>query len=74
MSTVKERIIGAVSIMPEKEAEKLWTLIQETFALSNAEEVEPDEDEIKALNAFHNGDPDYQPVYSQKDVLKELGL
>lgn len=74
MSTVKERIIGAVSIMPEKEAEKLWTLIQETFALNNAEEVEADEDEIKALNAFHNGDPDYQPVYSQEDVLQKLGL
>ena len=74
MSAVKERIIGAVSIMPEKKAEKLWTLIQETFTLDNAEEVEPDDDEVKALDAFHNGDPDYQPVYSQEDVLKELGL
>ena len=28
MSNVKERIIGAVTIMSEEEAEKVWNLIQ----------------------------------------------
>ena len=74
MSSVKERIIGAVSIMSEKDAEKVWQSILATFALSNAEETEPLPDEIVAIEAYRNGDPEYQPVYSQEEVLKELGL
>ena len=49
MSNVKERILGAVTIMSEKDAEKVWNLIQSAFALSNAEEVVPDSEEIAAL-------------------------
>ena len=74
MSSVKERIIGAVSIMNEKDAEKVWQLILATFALSNAEEAEPLPDEIAAIEAYQNGDPEYQPAYSQEEVMKELGL
>lgn len=36
MSNVKERILGAVTIMSEEDAEKVWNLIQSSFALSNA--------------------------------------
>ncbi len=74
MSSVKERIIGAVSIMNEKDAEKVWQSILAIFALSNAEEAEPLPDEISAIESYRNGDPEYQPVYSQEEVLKELGL
>ena len=42
--------------------------------LNNVEEVTPDPEEIAALNAYHSGDPDYQPAMSQEEVLKELGL
>lgn len=45
MSNIKERILGAVTVMNDKDAEKVWDLIQSTFALANAEEVEPEEDE-----------------------------
>ena len=74
MSSVKERIIGAVSIMNEKDAEKVWQSILAIFALSNAEEAEPLPDEISAIDAYRNGDPEYRPVYSQEEVMKELGL
>ena len=37
MSEVKERILGAVTIMSEQDAEKVWELIKSVFALSNAE-------------------------------------
>jgi len=74
MSNVKERIFGAVTIMSDEDAEKVWNLIQATFLLNNVEEVTPDPDEIAALNAYHSGDPDYQPAMSQEEVLKELGL
>ena len=66
MSNVKERIFGAVTIMSDEDAEKVWNLIQATFLLNNVEEV--------TLNAYHAGDPDYQPAMSQEEVLKELGL
>ena len=68
MSNVKERIFGAVTIMSDEDAEKVWNLIQATFLLNNVEEVTPDPDEIAALNAYHSGDPDYQPAMSQEEV------
>ena len=36
MSNVQERILGAVTVMSDKDAEKIWELIQGTFALANA--------------------------------------
>lgn len=74
MSNVKERILGAVTIMSEKDAEKVWNLIQSAFALSNAEEVEPDPEELAALEAYTSGDPEYQPLLSRDTVMKELGI
>ena len=44
-------------------------LRKENFIVST-----PDPEEIAALNAYHSGDPDYQPAMSQEEVLKELGL
>lgn len=38
------------------------------------EEVTPKPEEIAALNAYHSGDSDYQPVMFQEEVLKELGV
>lgn len=74
MSNVKERILGAVTIMSEKDAEKVWELIQATFALANADEASPEPEELAAIDAYKSGDPDYQPSMSHADVLKELGL
>lgn len=74
MSNIKERILGAVTIMSEKDAEKVWDLIQGTFALANAEEVEPEVDELEALDAYHNEKAEYQPVISHENLIKELGL
>lgn len=74
MSMIKERIIGAVSIMNEKDAEKVWNLIQATFALSNAPEDEAEADEIAIMKEYSNGNKDYQATISHSDVLKELGL
>lgn len=74
MSNIKERILGAITVMSDEDAEKVWNLIQATFALTNAEEVEPDADELEALNAYQNGKAEYQPVISHEDLIKELGL
>ena len=74
MSDIKERIIGAVTIMSEEEAEKVWNLIQSSFVLSDVEEVKPDPDELEAMRRYEAGDPDYQPSISAEDLKKELGL
>ena len=74
MSTVKERILGAVTIMSEEDAEKVWDLIRGAFALSNAEKAVPDAEEISAFNAYKAGAEEYQPSCSHEELLKELGL
>ena len=74
MSNVKERIFDAVTIMSDEDAEKVWNLIQALFLLNNVEEVTPEPEEIEALNAYHSGEPDYQMIMSQEEVLKKLGL
>lgn len=74
MTAVKERIIGAVTVMNEEDAEKIWQLILSTFALADLEEVEATEEEIAALDAYHRGDEDYQPALSHEELLKELDL
>jgi hypothetical protein len=74
MSTVKERIIGAVTVMNDNDAEKVWQLIQAAFSLTNVSETTPTADEAAIMKAYSNGDPDYQPSISHEDVMKELGL
>ena len=74
MSNVKERIIGAVTIMSEEEAEKVWNLIQASFILSDVEEIEPDPEELEALSRYEAGEPDYQPSISAENLKRELGL
>lgn len=74
MSNVKERILGAVTVMSEEDAKKVWELICATFILNNAEEEIPDPEELGAMNAYKAGDPDYQPSISQSELIEELGL
>lgn len=74
MSNIKERILGAVTVMSDEDAKKVWDLICATFILNNAEEDAPDPEELAAINAYNAGDPDYQPSVSQSEMLKELGL
>ena len=70
MSSIKERIFGAVTVMSEEDAQKVWDLILSTFALDNIEQVVPDPDEQAIMNAYKNGDPDYQPSVSQEICLR----
>ena len=74
MSSIKERIFGAVTVMSEEDAQKVWNLILSTFSLANIEQVVPDSDEQAIMNAYKNGDPDYQTSVYQEDLLKEFNL
>ena len=53
---------------------KVWELILSTFSLDSIEQVLPEPEEQAAINAYQNGDPDYQPSVSQEDLIRELNL
>lgn len=74
MSNIKERIFGAVTVMSEEDAQKVRELILSTFSLDSIEQVLPEPEEQAAINAYQNGDPDYQPSVSQEDLIRELNL
>lgn len=79
MSIIKERIIGAVTVMSEEDARKIWTMILNEVAPKDSsnfsfEEVDPDDDEKKILDAWAAGDPDYQPYMTHEQLKAELGL
>ncbi len=78
MNAIKERIIGAVSLMSDKEAEIFWKLIQNRYTITtknwnDIEEAEPDETDILMLRQIE-ADPDCHQYISEKEALKELGI
>ncbi len=78
MSAVKERLIGAITIMTEDDALLLWEDLKNTYTkrdnLSEVEEVEPTDEETAILDAFENGDPRYAADISIDSLKKELGF
>ena len=76
MSAIKERIMGAVAVMNDNEAEIVWDLIIPNFPLrswDNIETVAPDEWDRVMLREIHD-DPDCKKFVSSEAALKELGL
>ncbi len=76
MSSVKERIIGAVTVMDEKDAIHFWELIQVTFQKREwnaVPEEAPDEIDL-AMLAEIDENPECHDFLSSADALKELGL
>ena len=56
MENIKERIIGAVTVMSLDEANKIWDIILKEYSNSweDIEEIEPDEWDIKMLEDIEN--------------------
>ena len=78
MSAIKRQIIGALDLMNDREAEKVWNNIRASFVLrerswADIEEVEPDEIDLEMLREIEN-DPDCKEFISSEEVYKELGL
>lgn len=75
MSAVKERILGAITVMNENDAQKLWNIIIEKFGVSweNLEEVEPDDWDLQMLQEIKTN-PECNEFVSEKEAMKELGL
>lgn len=77
MTATKERIIGAVSIMSDKDADIFWRIIQNHFTapdlFANIEEAEPDETDLAMLKEIEQ-DPDCHEFISQEELMKELNI
>lgn len=61
MSNVKERLLGAITVMDEASATRLWEFVLEITNQSwdSIEEVEPDEIDLQMIHEIQS-DPDCQ--------------
>lgn len=59
MSNVKERLLGAITVMDETSAARLWDFVLEISGAGwdSIEEVEPDEIDLNMIDEIRN-DPD----------------
>lgn len=76
MNAIKERILGAVTVMTDSDAEKVWDFVSKNLSSSswnNIEEVEPDEWDLKMLEDIEK-DPDCHEFITQEELLKSLDL
>ncbi|MCD7904732.1 MAG: hypothetical protein LUG24_03985 [Clostridiales bacterium] len=74
MTAVKERIFGAITIMNNCDAEKLWHIIETNFCnhdWDDIEEVEPDEWDLQMLSEIES-DPDCKEFVSEEELQKIL--
>ncbi len=76
MNAIKERILGAVAVMDDADAEKVWDFVIHNLtsrSWDDIEEVSPDEWDLKMLDDIKSN-PDCHKFISQEDLLKELNL
>lgn len=74
MSAIKERLLGAITVMSEEEALSLWLTISKSHTSWNdIEEVEPDEFDLQMLEEIENN-PECQEFISQEELLKTLNM
>lgn len=71
MSAIKERIVGAVTVMSEEDAVKVWDIIRFQFSVPSDM---PSEDEENIIRAYKQGVDDYIPYLTHNDLKKDLGL
>jgi len=78
MEAVKERIIGAITLMSLDDAMSLWEYIVDTHtprtSLSEVPEAEPTEEEMRVIKAYENGEEEYQPYISHEELKRQLNL
>ncbi|MDO5399093.1 MAG: hypothetical protein Q4G33_14330 [bacterium] len=74
MSDIKERILGAVTVMSEQDAGTLWKIIINNFSSwDGIDEIDPDEIDKKLL-AEATSDSECHEFISEAEAMRELGL
>lgn len=75
MSEVKARLIGAITVMDEDGAQRLWDIVKRLYSSSSwetVEEVEPDEMDLQMLREIQTN-PDCTTFASDTEVQAVLG-
>lgn len=70
MTAVKEKIIGAVTVMNENDAEEFWNIILKKYtspSWETIEEEEPDEVDLQMLAAIEE-DPECREFTRESDI------
>ena len=76
MTAIKERILGAISVMSDSDAEDVWAYIITRFPSRSWDEIEetvPDEWDRAMLKEISEN-PECHEFISQDQVSRELGL
>lgn len=76
MTTIKERILGAVTVMNDDDAQMVWELILTHFpkrSWDNIDTVTPDELDNQMIQDIATN-PDCKEFVSADEAMKELGL
>ncbi len=75
MSEIKARLIGAITVMDEAHAQKLWDYIEGLYSGSQwdaIEEAEPDEIDLQMIREAQ-ADPECSSMASAEEVRSILG-
>lgn len=69
MTAVKEKILGAVTIMSNSDAENVWNYIVKKYSplWDNIEEVEPDEIDLQMLKEIETN-PECHEFVDENDI------
>ncbi len=75
MSEIKARLIGAITVMDEAHAEKLWAYVEDLYSDGGwdaIEEAEPDEVDMQMIQEAQT-DPDCSSFATDEEVRTVLG-
>lgn len=75
MSEVKARLIGAITVMDEDGAQRLWSIVKRLYSSNGwdtVEEAEPDEIDLQMIREAQS-DPDCSTFASDDEVQAVLG-
>ena len=76
MSAIKERILGALTVMSDEDAATVWEIILKNFSekqWNNIDAVQPDDWDLKMLDDIKNN-PDCNMFFDYESARKELGI
>lgn len=75
MSEIKARLMGAITVMDEENARRLWNIIERLYSVDGwdaVEEEEPDEIDLEMIRELQT-DPDCMTTATQEEVRAVLG-
>lgn len=74
MSDIKERLFGAITVMPEADAKRLWDIVTRLYGTGWAavEEVEPDDIDLQMIQDAKTS-PDCTTFASEEDIRSLWG-